>query len=167
MRVLRSVLLSLALCLWAGLAGAADVQQLGWQVMDQWLSGSAAKITGRFANKTIQINVTRRSLGDLKGGPSTGPLIMYLGKGGKMLAWTSSGKVVGTGRWEIKDMKITSIPCFYFDGPKGQSGCFFGGTANYVQAAAGNVFSLSPGAGVPAKLSGRATIDSLTKKLGL
>jgi len=167
MRHLRAALLTLALCISAGAVEAAEVQKLSWQVMDQWLSGSVGKITPRFSNQTIQINVTRRSLGDLKGGPPTGPLILYLGKGGRMLAWTANAKVVTTGRWEIRDMKLASIPCFYFDGPKGQSDCFFGGTANYVQAATGNVFNLAAGAAVPAKLSGRATIDSLTKKLGL
>jgi hypothetical protein len=167
MQYLRAALLATALCLVASASGAAEVQKLGWQVMDQWLSGSAGKITSRFANKTIQINVTRRSLGEMKGGPPTGPLIVYLGKGGRMLAWTTNAKVVATGRWEIKDMKLASIPCFYFDGPTGQSDCFFGGTANYVQAATGNVFNLAAGANVPVKLSGRATIDSLTKKLGL
>lgn len=149
-------------------ATAAEVQQLSWQVVDQWLSGSASTIAGRFANKAVQINVTSRSLGKLKGGPSKGPLIVYLGKGGAMLTWTSNARTVGTGRWEIKSMGLgVEIPCFYFDGPKGRSECFFGGTANYVQAATGNVFGLEAGAAVPAKLSGKASIASLSAKLGL
>ena len=167
MSFLRAAVVALALTFSAGNAGAAEVQQLGWQVMDQWLTGTPGKITGRFTNKTVQINVTQRSRGDLKGGPPLGPLIMYLGKGGSMLAWTAKGKVVGTGRWEIREMQFISIPCFYFDGPKGRSECFFGGTANYVQAASGNVFGLKAGMPVPAKLSGKATIASLTNKLGL
>lgn len=169
MKLVRSVALAAMLgALAIPAASAAEVQQLTWQVMDQWLSGSASKITGRFANKTIQINVTSRSLRNLKGGPAKGPLIIYLGQGGAMLTWTANAKTVGTGRWEIKSMGMgVEIPCFYFDGPKGRSECFFGGTANYVQAATGNVFALKAGAAVPAKLSGRASIATMSEKLGL
>lgn len=168
-KLLCSALLALALgTSAASSAFGLDVEPLSWRDMDRWLSGSVKQITNRFANKTIQIKVTSRALGGLKGGPPTGPLILYLAPGGKMLTWTSGSKTVGTGRWEIKTLAGTvEIPCFYFDGPKGPSECFFGGSANYVEAAKGNPFKLAAGAPVPARLSGSNTISSLAGKLGL
>ena len=168
MKALRLIVLALAM---AGLAvsssSAAEVEKLSWRVMDHWLSGSAGQITSRFTNKTIQIKVTRKALGKPQGGPPTGSVILYLAKGGRMLTWTANAKAVGTGRWEIKSMGMdVEIPCFYFDGSKGRSECFFGGTANYVEAATGNVFGLEAGALVPSRL-GNGTISGVARKLGL
>jgi len=167
MGLVRAVIVALMLALSPSVTTAAEVSRLDWRAMDQWLAGSTGKATTRFSNNTIQINVTRRALGNLKGGPQVGPLIMYLGKGGNMLAWTAKGKVVGTGRWDVVDMRLANILCFYFDGPKGRSECFWGGSANYVQITAGNVFHLIAGEPVPTRLSGRDTIQSLIHKLGL
>ncbi len=147
---------------------AIEVQKLTYHDLDSWLGKSGRPAAKHFTNTTLLINVTSRGSGGMVGAPPKGPLIMYLGKGGKMLSWTPKSKAVGTGTWGIKDMGMgIQIPCFYFDLPKGKSDCFFGGTANYLQTTPGNPFGLEAGAPVPAKMSSSSTIVSLAKKLGL
>jgi hypothetical protein len=166
---MRSIALATVLGLLAvPAASALEVQSLAGRTIDEWFSGSAAQIKARFVNTTIEIKVTSRALGGMRGGPRTGPLILFLGKGGAMLSWAAGAKTVGSGRWEIKSYGAgVALPCFYFDGPQGRSECFYGGAANYAQATAGNPFKLKAGAPVPTSLGGSATIASVASKLGL